>query len=267
MAQSLSLSGFFEDGKYPKLVLAVGAILLLLLELGIFIAVNNQSGLKSRVSMVDSNGRTVYQSPGGSLSAYEKMVFENNFGPLRDYTTQVESEVVPFNFRAWILLSVGLPLGLILMLFFMAQVWLILLNGSPKEGPPEQTELGKTHFASFLSVSKNFSVLGVGFMIAITMLILWLIPSILGDMAQSLFNAVKEYPWFFMGVSGFVGGLLVWVIYLRYRLSKLMLTNQVEIEKYRIEKQILDQNPVPHLLTGRSDADETRARLLQPGEH
>lgn len=99
------------------------------------------------------------------------------------------------------------------------------------------------------------------------MLILWLIPSILGDMAQSLFNAVKEYPWFFMGVSGFVGGLLVWVIYLRYRLSKLMLTNQVEIEKYRIEKQILDQNSVPHLLTGRSDADETRDRLLQPGEH
>ena len=94
MAQSLSLSGFFEDGKYPKLVLAVGAILLILLELGIFVAVNNQSGLKSRVSMVDSNGRKVYESPGGSLSAYEKMVFENNFGPLRDYTTQIESEVV-----------------------------------------------------------------------------------------------------------------------------------------------------------------------------
>ena len=86
-------------------------------------------------------------------------------------------------------------------------------------------------------------------------------------MAQSLFNAVKEYPWFFMGVSGFVGGLLVWVIYLRYRLSKLMLTNQVEIEKYRIEKQILDQNPVPHLLTGRSDADEIWGRFLQSGEH
>ncbi len=74
------------------------------------------------------------------------MVFENNFGPLRDYTTQIESEVSPFNYRAWILLAVGMPLGLILMLFFMAQVWLILLNGNPKEGAPEQTELNKTPF-------------------------------------------------------------------------------------------------------------------------
>ena len=267
MAQSLSLSGFFEDAKYPKLVLAVGAILLLLLELGIFAALYNQAGLKSRVSIVDSIGRKVYESPGGALSAYEKMVFENNFGPLRDYTTQIESETVPFNFRAWILLAVGIPLGLILMLFFMAQVWLILLNGSPDEGPPEQIETGKTHFTTFLSVSRNFSALGVGFMIVVSMLILWLIPSILGDMGKSLFSVVKEYPWFFMGVSGFVGGLLVWVIYLRYRLSKQMLANQIEIEKYRIEKQMLGQNTVPRLLAARSDADETRPRLLQPGEH
>ena len=133
MAQSLSLSEFFEDGKYPKLVLAIGAILLLLLQLGIFVAVYSQSGLKSRVSILDSGGRKIYESPGTTLSAYEKMMFENNFGSLRDYTTQIESEQVPFNYRAWILLAVGMPLGLILMLFFMAQVWLILLNGSPKE--------------------------------------------------------------------------------------------------------------------------------------
>ncbi len=56
MAKSLSLSGLFEDSKYPRLILAVGAILLLLLQLGIFVAVYNQSGLKSRVCMLDSNG-------------------------------------------------------------------------------------------------------------------------------------------------------------------------------------------------------------------
>jgi hypothetical protein len=43
--------------------------------------------------------------------------------------------------------------------------------------------------------------------------------------------------------------------------------NQVEIEKYRIKKQMIDQNPVPHLLTGPWDTEETRARFLQSGEH
>jgi hypothetical protein len=267
MAKSLSLYELFEDGKYPKLILAVGAIVLLLLQLGIFVAVYNQSGLKSRVSILDSSWRKIYENSGPALSAYEKMVFENNFGSLRDYTTQIESELVPFNYRSWILLAVGMPLGLILMLFFLAQVWLILLNGSPKEETPEETELNKTRFGTFLSVSKNSSILGVGFTIVMSMLILWLIPSILSDMAKSFFSAVKDYPWFFIGASTFVGGLLVWVIYLRYRLSRQMLENQVEIEKYRIKKQMLDQNPVPQLLTGRSDTDETRAQFMPPGEH
>jgi hypothetical protein len=45
-----------------------------------------------------------------------------------------------------------------------------------------------------------------------------------------------------------------------------MTENQVEIEKCRIKKQMLDQNPAPHLLAGRSDTDATRAQFLQPGE-
>jgi hypothetical protein len=267
MAKSLSLSEFFEDAKYPKRVLAIGAILLLVLQLGIFIAICNQSGLKARVCVLDSEGRKIYESPGPALSSYEKMIFENNFGPLRNYTTQLESEMVPFNYRAWILMAVGIPLGLILMLFFMAQVWLILLNGSPKEETFEVAGSAKTRFGAFLSISKNFSMLGVGFIIVISMLILWLIPSILGDLVTSLFGAVKDYPFFFMGLAIFVGGLLVWVIYLRYRLSKQMLSNEVEIQKYRIKQQMLAQSPVPHLLAAPADPDEMRKQSLQAGEH
>jgi len=268
MPRSLSLSELFEDGKYPKLVLAIGAISLLLLELGILVAVYSQSGLKSRVSVLDSSGTKIYESSGPALSAYEKMTFENNFGSLRYYTTQIDSQTVPFNYRAWILLAVGMPIGLILMLFFMTQVWLILLNGSPKEETPEQKESSKAGFNTFLSVSRNFSIVGVGFTIVTSMLVLWLIPSILSDLAKSFFGAVKDYPWFFIGVSVFVGGLLVWVIYLRYRLSRQMLQNQIEIEKYRMQMQLkLDQNPVPHLLPARADSDETRTQHLQSGDH
>jgi hypothetical protein len=46
-----------------------------------------------------------------------------------------------------------------------------------------------------------------------------------------------------------------------------MLTNQVEIEKRLIEKQMLDQNPVPHVPAARFDANDARGLLLQTGEH
>jgi hypothetical protein len=266
MAKNSSLSEFFEDGKYTRWILAVGAVLLLVLELGTLVAVYNQSGLKTRVCITDSSGRLLYESPGPTITSYEKMVFENNFGPLKNYTTQLKSKYEPFNYRSWILLAVGLPLGLMLLLFFMAQVWLLLLKGNPREEPLQEVDLNKSGFGNFLSISKNFSVLGVGFVIVLAMLILWLIPSILGDMASSVFRAIKQYPWFFIGVSAFAGGLLVWIIYLRYRLSKQMLENQVHIEKFRIEKLMIEHSSVPQLLPAHAD-DDDRTQFLQSGEH
>ena len=267
MAKNSSLSEFFEDGKYTRWILAVGAVLLLVLELGILIATYNQSGLKTRICITDSGGRLLYESPGPTITSYEKMVFENNFGPLKNFTTQLKSRYEPFNYRSWILLAVGLPLGFMLLLFFMAQVWLLLLKGSPGEEARGEVDLNKSGFNSFFSLSKNFSVLGVGFVIVLAMLVLWLIPSILGDMASSVFRAIKQYPLFFIGVSAFAGGLLVWVIYLRYRLSRQMLDNQVHIEKFRIEKLMIEQNSVPQLLPAHTEADDDRIQLLQSGEH
>ncbi len=267
MAKNLSLSEFFEDGKYTRRILAVGAVLLLVMELGILLAIYNQSGLKTRVCITDPSGRLVYESPGPTITSYEKMVFENNFGPLKNYTTQLKSQYQQFNYREWILLAVGLPLGFMLMLFFMAQVWILLLKGNPKDEPRNEPDLNKSGLGGFLSISKNFSVLGVGFVIVLAMLILWLIPSILGDMASSLFRAIRQYPLFFTGVAGFAGALLVWVIYLRYRLSKQMLENQVRIEKFRIEKLMIEQNSVPRLLSAHTDADDARTQFLQSGEH
>lgn len=267
MAKSLSLAEFFEDSKYPRVVLAIGAVFLLVLELVIFVAVYNQSGLKSRVYVTDAGGRKIFESMGQALDPYEKWQFEKDYGPLVNYTTQIESEVTPFNYRVWVMLAVGMPLGLILILFFMAQVWLLLLKGSPGAEAAEETGLNESRFSTFMSVSKSFSILGIGFIIVVSILILWLIPSILGDIAKSFLSSIKNYPWFFMGVALFAGGLLVWVIYLRYRLSKQMLSNQMEIEKYRIRTQLLEQNHVPQLLSAPADIEKTQTLSSQPGEH
>lgn len=263
MSNNPHLSGLFEGGKYPKIVLLVSAILLLVLELTIYITLSGQSGLRSRTVVSDADGAKIYESSGSTLSAYEKMTFENNFGPLRNYNTHVESEVVPFPLRTWILLAIGLPLGLILLLAFLVKVWLLLLNGNQEEkaGESASTE-GKTRFGTFLSASRNFSVLHVGFVIVLAMLILWLIPSFLGDMAKMCLNAVSRYPWFFLGFTLFAAGLLTWIIYLRYRLSKQMLQNQLEIEKYRIQTNLLAHNPVPNLITSGREDDGAKPQIL-----
>ena len=263
MDRSFRLSDVFDSRKDSKVVLITAIIFLLLLEVVIYAAVSSQAGLRSRIVIVDSSGTKIYESPGTSLSSYEKMVFESNFGPLRNFATHIESETIPFAFRTWVLLSIGIPLGLILLVFFLVQVWVILLNGTQKSGEDPSSASGKNRFDTFLSASRNFSVLHVGFVIVLAMLMLWLIPSFLGDVVKSCFEAMKNYPWFFVASAGFVAGLLVWVIYLRYRLSKQMLSNQFEIEKYRIKTELLTQSPPQRLLTSaaKEEAEETRVNL------
>ncbi|MCE5335801.1 MAG: hypothetical protein LLG06_14560 [Desulfobacteraceae bacterium] len=264
MAQSLCLSELFEGSKYPRMILTVSAVLLLLLEAGIFFAAASQSGLKSRLVIADSNGTKLYESSGTALSSYEKMVFESNFGPIRNYATRVETELVPFPYRTWILLAIGIPLGLILLMFFLVRVWMILLNGRDKDSLQTGSEPEKTRMGSFLSASRNVSILHVGFAIVALMLVLWLIPSFLGDVFKAGFDTLKEYPWFFVGLAVFAGGLLCWVIYLRYRLSRQMLCNQLEIEKYRIQRELLAHNGTPHQLASpemrTADFEEPGAR-------
>ncbi len=257
MAHDLKLFELFDGMKYPKIVLAVGIILLLVLELGIYAAVSSQSGLKSRVIITDSAGKKIHESPGAALGPYEKMVFENNFGPLRNFNAQVESEVVPFPMRSWVLLAIGVPIGLILLASFMVQVWLLLLNGGPRSSAGEAENPDGSNHLTFLSASRNFSVLHLGFVILLTMLILWLIPSFLGDIAQSFFGMIREYQWFFLGVSVFAAGLLAWIVYLRYKLSRQMLENQLEIEKFRLHVQsTIAQDQAPQLLTAGSPEHE-----------
>jgi hypothetical protein len=268
---NIKLLELFEARKSAKIVLAVSVILLLVLEIAVYVAVSSQSGLKSRIVIEDPGGTKVYESSGAALSAYEKMMFENNFGPLRNYSTHVETEMVPFPLRTWVLLAIGLPMGLILLLAFLVQVWMHLLNGGHKEeGPAEgAAQRGKsTRFDSFLSASRNITVLHVGFVIVSIMLILWLVPSFLGDMAQSFMAAVRDYQWFFLGLAVFTGALLTWIIYLRYRLSKQMLLNQLEIEKYRIKEQLLLSNPSSPQLPAPNSAEveEVAAQVLKAGE-
>lgn len=262
----MRLSDVLEGRNYPRTVLTVSAIVLLLLELGIFFAASSQSGLKSRLVIADSNGTKLYESSGTALSSYEKMVFESNFGPVRNYSTRVETETLPFPYRTWILLAVGVPLGLILLLYFLVRVWMILLNGREMDAAHPARGADKTRMDSFLSASRNISIVHVGFAIVGVMLVFWLIPSFLGDVFKAGFDTVKDYPWFFVGLAVFAGGLLCWVIYLRYRLSKQLLDNQLEIEKYRIQKELLAHGGTPLLASPDAQAaapaelDESGAR-------
>ena len=50
---------------------------------------------------------------------------------------------------------------------------------------------------------------------------------------------ISKYKWFFLGVFVFLASLFVWIIYLKYKISERMMDRQLDLEKFRVEKQLL----------------------------
>jgi hypothetical protein len=250
MSQREHLLGILEGKRHQKVVLMVSIFVFLLLELLIYFAAASQAGQKSRVIITDSSGAKVYETPGAVLTSYEKLVFENNFGPLNKYQLRVDSESLPFPFRAWLSSAVGIPVGLILLVAFIVRAYLSLLHGerSDKDKEPGAAAVEAGPLGSLFRFFRNISIFHIGFLTLLAVLILWMVPNLVQDFAHLGMTAIREYRWFFLGTAVFLALLVVWVIYLRYRLSKQMIENQFNLEKFRVETQLLLDSKAPQLL-------------------
>lgn len=259
MSQKVRLLDVFEGRRYLKIVLVVSVLAFLVLELLIYLGAAGQAGTKSRTIVLDSEGNKVFETAGSALSSYEKLVFENNHGPIQNYRMQLQTETMPFPFRAWLSAAVGIPIGLILLVSFLVKVYLALLYGeegerqeSSEDGASPRNRIG-TLYNSF----HRFNVFHLGFLVLMSVLMFWIVPNFLQDFAKVSLAAIRDYKWFFAGASVFLAVIITWVIYLRYRLSKQMLENQFNIEKYRIETQLLARTePAPLLPSPVKEADE-----------
>lgn len=250
MSQKLCLLDLFEGKRYHKVILLVSVLAFLVLELLIYLASASQAGEKSRLAILDAVGRKVYETSGSSLTSYEKHIFETNHGPLRNFELQVTTETHPFPFRAWLTAAIGIPVGLVLLVAFLIKAYLSLVYGEERDGgrDHESSNQGKSRLASLSFAFERFSVFHVGFLILLGVLTLWMVPNFLGDFVKISAAAIRDYKWFFLGTAVFLGVLICWVVYLRYRLSKQMLDNQFHLEKYRLEQQLLLQRETPQLL-------------------
>lgn len=261
MPKKLHLQDIFEGNRLQKIVLIVSVLLFLVIELLIYMASASQAGLKSRIIVSDAQGNKVYQTTGSTLTSYEKLIFEKNFGPLTDYQLEIVTETHPFPFRAWFTAAVGIPVGLILLVSFLIKVYLTLLYSDEDDAKPlggSASALKEGRFASLFQSFGQISIFHIGFAVLAAVLLLWMVPNLVEDVFKISAETIRDYKWFFVGLAVFVAFIITWVIYLRYRLSKQMLENQFNIERYRLEQQLLAKPETPTLLP---KPDDTLERL------
>jgi hypothetical protein len=251
MAPRARLLDLFEGTRNQKVILTVSVLIVLLLEVLIYLAAASQSGQKSKVMVLDESGAQVFETPGTALTSYEKLSFENTFGPLKNYRIQVHTENLPFPFRAWSSAAVGIPMGLILLVTFVVRCYLSLVYGEEEEDKKQSgLGTGDDRFGSMVNLFRGVSIFHFGFLVVIAVLLFWIVPNFLGDIVRVGMTAFREFRWFFAAVAAFLAAVILWVIYLRYRISQQVLRNQADLERYRMKIELLELKKSQALLPG-----------------
>jgi hypothetical protein len=251
MPESRQLTEFFQTHKTLMVLVTVG---LLLVEIEIFALAAMKSGRQSRLEVYNHQGQLIYETDGGNLSQFNRHSFEKTFGPLDQYEVRLARRNRPFPFRAWFVAAVGVPLATVLLFAFVLRAFRDLFqdNRRNRESPLEAGAGGVTaedgRLVRLFGQFSRLNVFALGALALAAVLAYWIVPNLVVYLGRVGLDTLLRFKWFFiiLGLMGF--GLVVWIIYLRYRLACRSIQSREEVEKYRLQLECGLRSDAPKLL-------------------
>ena len=259
MSRKLRLLDVFEGKSNLKIVLGTCLFLFLTVELMIFIAASTSSGDRSFVEVKNKNGQVVYRIVGNTVGHIHRPYFERHYGSLENYDIEITTKHKPFPVREWVVASVGIPVGFILLVSFLVKVYLSLVYGEETRDEADSSlfDSRKQSLLSWSRLMSSVSVYTIGALILFVVLMLWLVPNFFWNLVSSSMIAVREHKGIILGSLICVALFLGWIAFLRYKLSKKVMENQLTLEKYRLDKQF----ELEHQMHDQLPPQEERKRL------
>lgn len=240
MTHDRNLKSIIHENKTLFIIIAV---VLFLMELQIFAIAAIKSGQQSRLQVRDQRGNLIYEIDANYLSDFNKYQFEKTFGPLDQYDVSLITREVPFPFRAWFVAAVGIPIGLVLLFAFIVHAHVSLFYGDTlKTGSSgRDRDFHETRLETMLSRVSRFNIFTIGFLIFLAVFAYWVIPNLITFLGKTGIETLTHYKMFFITVAFIFLAIVVWVIYLRYRLALKTIESRTEIEKQRLQLELSDR--------------------------
>lgn len=252
----------FQEHKTLFLVLAVG---LFLVELEIFAMAAMTAGRKSRLQVLDPQDHVVYEAKSATLDTREKLNFEKTFGPLSNYRINVVTDQRSFPFRPWFAAAAGLPIGAVLLFGFFIKAYEALFfrsgRDSQSQGPPAGEPADRMD--RLLTRVGRMSIFAIGGFVLVFALGLWAIPHLLSEFGRHGVAVIIRYKWVALGAAAVFLGLVVWIIFLRFLLARRAIEAQADVEKYRLQLEMMGGQPTAPQLAA---ADHPRLALPRSRE-
>ena len=223
--------------KGHRTVFVAIAVVLLLLELGIFAVAALQSGEHYKLQFWDKNGDLIYETDGKNLNDFNVYQFRMTHGSVQDYKRKLVKTDIPFPFRAWFVAAFAIPLGMFLFFAFILKAYEALFYGEAEKG--DVTDSGgsryETRLERVIGGVNRFNIFMIAVAAFLAVIAYWILPNLLIYVGEVSLDTIMRFKWVIL-LGGFLAfGLLVWVLYLKYLLAKKSMDSQVDVDKHRIE--------------------------------
>jgi hypothetical protein len=239
----------FQENKTLFLILAIG---LFLVELEIFAMASMSSGRHSYVQVLDAQSNVIYEVKSARLDSREKAAFEKTFGPLSNFRVTVVTKQHPFPLRPWFAAAVGLPIGAVLLFgFFVKAYEALFFSGEGRSAGGDAAVAGDAasdRLDRLLNRVGRMNIFAIGGFVLLFALGLWAVPHLLAEFGRNGVAIITRYKWVALGMAGIFLGLVVWIIFLRYLLARKAIETQADVEKYRLQLELMgDRSATPQL--------------------
>lgn len=246
--KSSRITNLLQENKGLFAIIVVG---LFLLEIEIFALAAMTAGKQSILQVLDNQGNVIHESSGNNLSDFNKHNFEKVFGPLEKYTVQLNTQEVPFPFRAWFVAAICIPIGAMMLFAFVVKAYLVIFHGDKvaENDSGLVNEPGTdTKLDSILNRIGRMNIFNIGFLVFIGVISYWIIPNMLTYLGHIGIDFFIQYKWLFVALVVIVFCVGLWIIYLRYLLASKSIESHIEVQKHRLSLEYHSQDGQPLLL-------------------
>ncbi|MGD8252303.1 MAG: hypothetical protein PVF20_08315 [Desulfobacterales bacterium] len=251
------------DKKVPGLFLML--LVFAMIEFGILMVCVIYSANHDIVRITNSKNEVVYEDVynASNILEFKKIYGVDNFKEEGFVVTRVDVDN-QFPTRAWIALSICVPLVIILFVAFIINVFEDVFHqkkankGKGEEG--DQTpDFEETAFEKLFSTLGRLNIYSLGCTVLVVAFLYWMVPDLLLYVGKVGYQTISELKWVILGLFLFLGIYLILNAILSYKTRNELIRQQAEIQKNR-DRLLIEAGFEKQLLNDRTEAIDLRPK-------
>jgi hypothetical protein len=225
------------DNRIPGLPVILAA--LTIIELSIFILCLVYSGENDLVKIYNPKNELIFEDTYNysDISQFKGIIGIRSFKN-EGYTVKRIGGKTPFPIRAWIALSVILPLILIFFVIFTIKAFDDIFHSKTKTQRQEKksspdTTFEETRFEKLFSTLGRLNIYSLGGAVIFTVFLYWMIPDLIIHLSRISYQTIVELKWVILGIVLFGGVFLLVRVFLTFATRREIIRQQADIQKHR----------------------------------